>query len=214
MSARDGAAQPRLRLVPAPAESDQERLDRVRAGDTAALDAMLTSLLPQVHRWTYGVVGGYADVQDLTQEALIELAVALPTFRGESSVNTFARRVVVRTVWRAFKKRKKREHRPLLEVAEPVNAVDPEHRAMGSQGLARLYRCVDRLPEKRRVVFMLCAVEGMTPTEAGEALGVHSTVVRSRLKHARRELTRMLQHDPYLSALMTSSTAGGDHDDT
>ena len=213
MSASEGRARSHLHLVSARDDSEEALLTRARAGDAQALELLLAGLVPQVHRWAYGVAGPHADLQDLTQEALIELAVALPTFRGDSSLKTFARRVVVRTVWRSFKKRRRLQLRPLFDAAEPMTVVDPEARAMGSRGLQRLYRCVEKLPEKRRMAFALCGIEGMTPTEAGEALGLPSTVVRARLKHARKELARMLQHDPYLAALMNSSSRGG-RDDT
>ena len=73
---------------------------------------------------------------------------------------------------------------------------------MSREALRRLYRCLERLPKKRRVAFVLCAIEGMTPMEAAMIVGARPGAVRSRLMHARREVARMLSADPYVSALL------------
>jgi RNA polymerase sigma factor (sigma-70 family) len=61
-------------------------------------------------------------------------------------------------------------------------------------------RAIARLPRGERAVFELVAREGLTPTQAAEALGVSPTAVRVRLSRARsklrRDLGEALEPDP------------------
>jgi RNA polymerase sigma-70 factor (ECF subfamily) len=72
---------------------------------------------------------------------------------------------------------------------------DPEREAMGSQELSALERALAALSEKKRVVFVLVEVEGLTAEEAARALGIPAATARTRLFHARKELQAALQQD-------------------
>jgi len=175
------------------------RLDAMRAGDRAALSSLLGELLPRVRVWLHRLLGPRADLDDATQETLTELALALPRFAGESALSTYAHRVTVRTAYRFFGRA---AETPLELVPPAAEELDPESRAMAREALRRLYRALRRLRANRRVAFVLCAIEGMAPTEAAELEGISAEAMRSRLMHARAELARMLAHDPYVGALL------------
>jgi RNA polymerase sigma-70 factor (ECF subfamily) len=189
---------PRLLVQPVPRPHDP-RVDAARAGDRLAIAALLTELLPRLRAWLHRLLGPRADLDDATQEALTELALALPRFAGDSSLATYAHRICVRTAYRFF-------DRPAevgLELVPPAaEELDPESRAMAREALRRLYRGLRRLRPNRRVAFVLCAIEGMTPAEAAQVEGITGLAMRSRLKHARAELERLLGHDPYVGALV------------
>jgi len=180
------------------------RLDALRAGDAAALSSVLAELLPRVRAWLHRLLGPRADLDDATQEALTELALALPRFAGDSALSTYAHRITVRTAYRFFGRV---AETPLELVPPAVEELDPESRAMAREALRRLYRALRRLPPNRRVAFVLCAIEGMAPAEAALVEGVSATAMRSRLMHARAELERMLAHDPYVGALVRGGGA-------
>ena len=187
-----------MTVRPAPVPRDP-RLDAARAGDAAALSALLTELLPRVRAWLHRLLGPRADLDDATQEALTQLALALPRFAGDSALSTYAHRITVRTAYRFFGRS---VETPLELVPAAAEELDPESRAMAREALRRLYRGLCRLRPNRRVAFVLCAIEGMTPAQAAEVEGVSGLAMRSRLKHARAELERMLAHDPYVGALV------------
>lgn len=190
---------------PARAEVDVvERARRLRAGDRDALQEALRELLPDVRRWLCRVLGPGAPLDNVTQDVLIELARALRRFEGRSSLRTLAYRVTVRHAYRGLAKHNRRRdrERPLELLPPPPDRIDPESRAMHREALARLYRCLERLPDKRRRAFVLCAIEGLTPQEAAELEGTKPVTMRSRLHHARQEVERRLAHDPYVARLL------------
>ena len=195
----------RLSLVGRP--MPDPRLEAVRAGDAAVIEEVLTELLPRVRAWLFRLLGPRADVDDATQDALAEIAGALPRFEGRASFSTLAHRITVRVAYRYFGTKKRRET-SLSLVAPPPDEIDPESRAMHREALSRLYRCLDRLPKKRRIAFVLCCVEGLTPQEAAEVAGVSAVAMRSRLMHARAEVARRLSADPYVAALVGAAPEG------
>lgn len=165
----------------------------------AAMDvrATLTELVPTVRRWMWRLLGPRPDFDDAVQDALVELARALPRFEGRAAVTTFAHPIVVRTAYRYMGK-------PRLEAVDPSalervgGGEDPERRAVRREELERLHRVLERLPEKQRVAFVLCAVERLSHEEAAAIEEISVETLRARLKRARAELARRLRADPEL----------------
>jgi len=177
---------------------DGDRLEQLRAGDKAAIRDALQELLPHVRRWLYRLLGRSPDLDDATQEALAEIARFLPHFEGRSKLSTAAHKITVRVAYRYFSRHHEVALEAVPELAAPV--VDADNRVAAREALARLQRCLRRLPAKRRAAFVLCAIEGLTPAEAAEIAGTSALAMRCRLLWARREIARMLRGDPYLSA--------------
>jgi RNA polymerase sigma-70 factor (ECF subfamily) len=170
--------------------------------NAAVIEALLAQLLPSVRRWVYRRLGPDMAVDDVTQEALTEIARALPKFEGHGSLSAYAYRICARVVARHLRGRLWR--RDALAAApmtsDPdLEARDPERTAIEREALRAVLACLDRLPAKRREVFILCELEGVTPQEAAELLGTTPNAVRSLLMHARRELDRRLRGSDLLA---------------
>jgi RNA polymerase sigma-70 factor, ECF subfamily len=107
---------------------------------------------------------------------------SLPSFRGESSLTTWADRITVRTVLRQLGRRQReREQRVRLE---------PELRMLQistppSDGYAarrRLAQALDRLPDAQRQALVLHHVVGMSVPELAAELEVSFDTAKSRLR--------------------------------
>lgn len=189
-----------------PSAPAPDELARLQAGDPRAIEAACAKALPTIRRLLFRLLGPRPEVDDATQDALLAFARALPRFEGRSSLATLAHRITVRVAYRYF-----RGGRPpelaLSLVAPAPDEVDPESVAASRETLRRLYRCLERLPEKRRVAFVLCCVEGMTPTDAAELEGTSAVTMRSRLMRARQEVARLMKGDPFVQAILTPEVA-------
>lgn len=168
--------------------------------DRPTLEDTLTDLAPRVKAWLCRDLG-QNDVDDALQDALTDIAKALPKFRGDSHLDTYAYRITMRVALRYHKARKRRRER--IEIAPPPpNQIDPESQAMSREALRGLYRGLDKLAIKRRRAFILCCIEGLSAPEAAVREGIRPDAMRSRLRHARADLATVLSHDVYLCDLL------------
>ena len=70
-----------------------------------SVEDTLVVLLPKVRGWMHRILGPGAALDDAVQDALIAIAQALPRFRGDASVETFAYRITVRVSYKALASR-------------------------------------------------------------------------------------------------------------
>lgn len=136
-------------------------------------------------------VGDKARAEDLLQEICLAIWLALPRFRGESSLRTFVFRIAHNRGLAAVARRK-----PTAEPIENVRALadtapTPEHAAQGRQERERLAAAVRRLPLPQRQVMTL-ALEGLPQRQIGEVLGLSEGNVAVRLTRARKALKKIL----------------------
>ncbi|MCW5809357.1 MAG: RNA polymerase sigma factor [Deltaproteobacteria bacterium] len=179
--------------------ADLSQLARLRARDPDATAETLRALVPHVRRWLYRLLGRSPDLDDATQDALAEIAGFLPRFEGRAKLETVAYQITVRVAYRYFARHRDRD--VSLEVVPELVDVGAgtESRVMAREALARLHRCLNRLPAKRRIAFVLCAIDGLAPRDAARIAGTTAIAMRCRLTFARREIARMLRGDPYLA---------------
>lgn len=131
--------------------------------------------------------------EDLVQEIYFAIWGALSSFRGESSLRTFVARIAtnraVTHVARALKSP------PFLELSEQILAPggNPESQVIALDCRARLMSAVQSLPLAYRQTVTL-ALEGLTPTEIADSLGISANAVAIRMSRA-KELLRGLMGD-------------------
>jgi RNA polymerase sigma-70 factor, ECF subfamily len=148
-----------------------------RDGDRVALAAFVRAAQPDVWRYVAHLASA-AEADDLTQETLLRVLRALPSFRSESSARTWllaiARRTVADHVRKAQRRRRLRPPRP-----DPVPSTD---------GLVDLHLLLHALPPDRRDAFVLTQVLGLPYAEAAAVCACPVGTIRSRVARARDEL--------------------------
>jgi RNA polymerase sigma-70 factor (ECF subfamily) len=80
-----------------------------------------------------------------------------------------------------------------------VYTTDPGGRVDRELLLAQIYESVRELPARQREVFDLCDLQGRTPAEIAEMLGMKAVSVRANLFKARAAIRRkiLLTHPRY-----------------
>lgn len=168
-------------------------------------EAVLRSVAPRLLRVCRGVLGGGPDAEDAAQESLVALVQALPGFRGESSVETFATRIALRTAWRARQRRTERIRRttPMDEVGTGDSAGADSAAASSPAAELRLavWSLLEVLPTPQAEALVMRFVLGCSLQEIAETSNVPLNTVRSRIRLAREALQRRLAHDDRLRSL-------------
>jgi RNA polymerase sigma-70 factor (ECF subfamily) len=130
-------------------------------------------------------------LEDLMQDIYFAIWRALPSFRGDCSLRTFVARIAtnrgVTHVARAVKSPASIE----LYDDIPAPGDNPERQAIALDRGARLASAVRSLPLAYRQAAML-ALEGLTPQEMAEVLGITTNAVAVRMSRAKALLRRRM----------------------
>jgi RNA polymerase sigma-70 factor (ECF subfamily) len=153
-------------------------------------EARLVESSTLAFRVAFSVLRQREDAEDVAQEAF---AKAYRTFRQLRDRERF-RAWLVRMTWRMALDRQRSNRRRAEREAEPPPP-PPESLAQSADARERaeaLWRAIDRLPEKLRVVIVLAGIEGHDVREVAALLEVPEGTVKSRLFLARQQLKERL----------------------
>jgi RNA polymerase sigma-70 factor (ECF subfamily) len=188
-----------------PRMSDEERLiAKAIADDTAAFRELYNRHRGDVARLVYRMLGGRGDLDDVIQEVFVQVHKSLKDFRGQSKFSTWLHRVTVNVV---LMHRRAARSRPVFADEPPGEAVlhgedvPPDEDAERRERVRAFARLLSRLPDKKRIVFVLHELEGIAPGEIANIVGAPVLTVRTRLFYARREIEAMLSEEPSLAGL-------------
>lgn len=127
---------------------------------------------------------------DLLQEISVAVWRALPSWRGDASLRTFAARVAHNRAIDHLAREKRARGDELHDVHEDPDA-NPLQHALAHQRRKDLLAAVRELPLGQRQVVVL-ALEGFSQREIGETLNLEENTVTQRLSRARRQLQAWL----------------------
>jgi RNA polymerase sigma-70 factor, ECF subfamily len=173
---------------PRPPDGQQQLVDRCRVGDKDALGQFYRQYRSEVARNLYRVLGpGRVDLEDVLQEVFIEVFRSIARFRGDSKVSTWLYRICLNVALQRLRKRKRLAEVGTDEGPELRDEATPQRTLEARERMAAVYRILDHLAPKKRVVFVLHEIEGREPKEIAEIVGAPVLTVRTRLHYARKE---------------------------
>jgi RNA polymerase sigma-70 factor, ECF subfamily len=203
-----GGQLPALHAAPTATMNDEsELLSKAAKGDRAAFHSLYLRHRPDVARLVFRMLGARSDLEDVVQEVFFQVFRSLKDFRGQSKFSTWLHRVTVNVVLmhrRAARSRPVFAEEPSNDIAADPTNVSPDEDADRRERMRAFGRLLDRLAEKKRVVFVLHELEGIPPTEIATMVGAPVLTVRTRLFYARRELEAMLADEPSLASLQAT----------
>lgn len=173
---------------PAPASgatpTDEQIVERVRAGDVALYELLMRRHNRAVYRAIRSLIRDEAEVEDVMQQAYLSAYARLDQFRGDARFGTWLVAVALNEARGRLRKAKLRAVAD-EEGPAPGPAASPESEVAMREVVELVEREVERLPESHRTVFLLREVEGLGTAETASVLGVSEDVVKTRLHRAR-----------------------------
>jgi RNA polymerase sigma-70 factor (ECF subfamily) len=182
--------------------SDQQLVDRVRAGDKNAFNFLVLRYQNRVAALVARFIKDHQEVEDVTQEAFIKAYRALHLFRGDSAFYTWLYRIAVNTAKNTLVARGRRPPASDLDVgeAELVDIGSPlrDHETPeGSLATAALKEAVEKaieeLPEDLRTAFTLREFSGLSYEDITEVMNCPVGTVRSRIFRAREAIDKVIK---------------------
>lgn len=172
---------------------------RAHGGDRAAQRELFRRLRGSVHGTLYRVLGSNDFMEDLIQDAFIEIFRSLPHYRGESLLQTWADRIAARVAFHHLKRKKPRAETEKAASSVVLHVVgSPEDHAQHREGLKRLYALLRRMKAEDHVALALFMVDGRSLEEVAEMTGVTVVAAKNRVSRARRKLFDAARRDQLL----------------
>jgi RNA polymerase sigma-70 factor (ECF subfamily) len=176
-------------------------VDRCLTGEPAATRELFRRHRARVHACLFRVLGSNRDMDDLLQEAFIQVFQSLRGWRAEASLATWIDRVSVRVAYRYLSQRGRRiQTDPLAdEDAVPGGEEPGARRQLARDGVKRLYAVLDELGAASRLAFTLHEIDGRPLAEVAELVGSSVTATKLRVWRARKRVQEAAAADPILS---------------
>ena len=178
------------KFTPSTERTDEQLATAAALGDRDAFAQIVMRCAPGMHRYALGMLDtDFHAAEDAVQEALAKAWVALPGFRGQSSLRTWLFRITANEVLAA-----RRRRRPLSVDDWSLNTVaasahhNPEQIATARELRDAMNQALAELPWRQRAAWLLREVEDMPYAQIARVLDTSETVVRGQLHRARRTL--------------------------
>jgi len=192
-------------------DEDAAIVERARRGDRTAYGQLFERHHGRIHGMCARLLRRSDDVDDAVQQTFLEGWRCLGRFEGKSRFTTWLTRIAIHTCFSTRRRLRRlllvdqrgdeESGRPLLTVVGgphdqhdatlPADEIASRHAR--EQALNDVLAGVS---EKKRAVFVLVDLEGLTSPEAAEVLGINEATVRTRLFYVRQEIAAALRVHP------------------
>jgi RNA polymerase sigma-70 factor (ECF subfamily) len=194
----------KLPQIDAQSPETLELVERCKRGERDALGQFYRTYRHEVARNLHRVLGpGRGDLDDVLQEVFIEVFKSIPRFRGDSKISTWLYRVCVNVALQRLRKRRRLAEVQTPDGPELRDDANPQRSLEARERMAEVYRILDELAPKKRVVFILHEIEGREPKEIAGIVGAPVLTVRTRLHYARKEFFARASRIPVFGAEVT-----------
>lgn len=182
---------------------DLQLARRAAEGNRLAQRELFQAQKQAVHHTLFRILGANREIEDLVQDAFLEIFRALPSFRGDSTLTRWCQTIATRVAYLSISRRKPTPV-DLELVAEVIPHGDPDaHRVTHAREAARrLYAAMAKLDAKHRIAFALAVIDGLPLSEVAQMTESSTVAVKTRVWRARRELFKRAKKDPVLASYL------------
>ena len=171
---------------------ERELVRRSIAGDNQAQYGLYRKYVKAMYHTVLRMVGKTADAEDVTQEVFSKVFANLNSFKGDSTLGAWIKRIAVNTTLNFLRKEQRMRWVDLENTSEPsvefVPIPEPD-----TSNLKRIHEAIKVLPEGCRVVFCLFLLEGYRHQEIAGILGISESTSKTQYRRARGLLQKALR---------------------
>ena len=184
-------------------------VDRCLTGEPAATRELFRRHRSRVHASLFRVLGSNRDMDDLLQDAFIQVFQSLRGWRAEASLATWIDRVSVRVAYRYLSQRGRRiQTDPMVDDESiPGGEATDDRRQLARDGVRRLYAVLDALGAAPRLAFTLHEIDGRPLAEVADLVGSSVTATKLRVWRARKQIEKAAAADPVLREFLAEGAA-------
>ena len=191
-----------------PDASDQELLERCRAGDERAFDDLVVRHQQRAFNVAFQLLRDHEDAREVAQDAFVRIYRSMGDFRGDCEFTTWLHQIVVNLARNKHRWWKRRGKHMSVSLDSAVETVDgevplqvagsddaPDVQSVKAEFVELLSRRMSELPQKFREVLVLRNVENLSYEQIAKMLGCSVGTVKSRIARAREALRNSLRDE-------------------
>lgn len=163
--------------------SEAELLAACRQREIGAFEQLYRTHSARLKSIAYHTAGNRQDAEDAVQETFLKAYRGIDGFTGASAIGTWLCRICINACYDVVRKRQLEAERSLPPEQPPAPPLALR---------AQLDEALRRIDSRRRMVFLLFAVEGMKHSEIAAILEIPEGTSKAWLFEAKRELQRVL----------------------
>lgn len=180
---------------------DVELVKLCQKGDTVAFERLFQMYRDRVYGVAYKMVNNQEDALDLTQEIFLKVYQKIDKFNFKSSFSTWLYRLAMNVCIDELRKRKPDTEYSIDDSLRQMSSDSdtPEEEAISNEREEILWKAINSLKEKERMIIILRDMEGLSYNEIAETLKCSLGRVKSRIHEARNKLKSVLQENAGLN---------------
>ncbi len=179
-------------LDPLRREIEADGIGQPNGNPEAILKALIDEHSTSMFRVAKSIVQDTSLAQDVVQESLFKAWQAAGTFRGESSLKSWALRITHNTAISMLRKRREEFRDPSL-LPEVDAQQTPDRQVSGRFMVEDLWKSLETLDPLSKTIVVLREIEGLSYEEIAETLELPLPTVKTRLFRGRKLLANALQ---------------------
>jgi len=184
------------------AQTDQQLVEKVQAGDKSAFDLLVLKYQAKILALVARYVQDSHEVQDVTQEAFIKAYRALPRFRGDAAFYTWLYRIAINTAKNHLVSRGRRPPGNDVEIEDAEyyetggalrDQENPENQLFRAELEKVVNTAIKELPDDLRAAVTLREFDGLSYEDIADIMDCPVGTVRSRIFRAREAIDIRVQ---------------------
>jgi RNA polymerase sigma-70 factor, ECF subfamily len=180
------------------ASEEWSLIQRAIDGDSRAQKQIFSCDTSKLHRAALAILRNKEDAEDAVQEGLCKAYRKLRSFQGRSSLSTWLTRIVINSALMIRRRKNNRPEASLDDILDrqperlQYRIVDkwpnPEQICTTTEIYGLVEEQVRQLSPGLRASVQLCDLDGLSPADSTQALGIQKSAFKSRISRARQKL--------------------------
>ncbi|NNE30498.1 MAG: RNA polymerase sigma factor [Saprospiraceae bacterium] len=173
------------------ANQHREIVEACQSGNRRAQNQLYNLYSKAMYNICYRMMGNQMEAEDVLQNSFIDVFTKLHTFRFQSSVGAWIKRIVINNCINQIKKRKLTFE--LLDDRYDFAENHPPEKPQADLSVEQIKQAMANLSDGYRVVFSLYLLEGYDHKEIASILKISEATSKSQFSRAKAKMRMLLE---------------------
>ena len=170
----------------------QQLLTQARLGNAKAFESLMSHYMKVVYSYIFSKVSNIEDVNDILQESMLAIWLALKGFKEDSSFKTWIIGITRRKIADFYRKYYNQNHFETSEYQSIENYISKADEIANTINKADIQDALETLDERDKELLFLIFQAGLTYEEIEKITGIPKGTIKSRIYSIKAKLRPLL----------------------